>query len=76
MKNVTITLDEEVLRWARITAAEHETSVSRMVGEILAEKMGGEKARRLAKERFFSRHVRPLRNEGEKLPSRDEIHER
>ena len=39
MKNVTITLDEEVARWARIIAAEQNTSVSRLVGEMLREKM-------------------------------------
>ena len=33
MKNVTITLDEEVARWARVMAAEQNTSVSRLVGE-------------------------------------------
>jgi hypothetical protein len=38
MKNVTITLDEEVARWARIRAAELETSVSRLVGQMLKEK--------------------------------------
>jgi plasmid stability protein len=38
MKNVTITLDEEVARWARILAAEHNKSVSRLVGEMLREK--------------------------------------
>ena len=35
MKNVTITLKEEVARWARIKAAEKNTSVSRLVGEML-----------------------------------------
>ena len=39
MKNVTITLDEEVARWARIRAAEEDTSLSRLVGELLREKM-------------------------------------
>jgi hypothetical protein len=38
MKNVTITLDEEVARWARILAAEHNKSVSRLVGEMLRKK--------------------------------------
>jgi hypothetical protein len=38
MKNVTITLDEEAARWARIQAAEHNTSVSRLVGEMLLKK--------------------------------------
>lgn len=39
MKNVTITVDESVLEWARIEAARRGSSVSRMVGEMLADKM-------------------------------------
>ena len=38
MKNVTITLDEEVVVWAKICAAKQETSLSRLVGEMLKEK--------------------------------------
>lgn len=37
MKNVTITVDDGVLEWARIEAARRGTSVSRMVGDFLAE---------------------------------------
>ncbi|WP_376695235.1 hypothetical protein [Wenzhouxiangella sp. EGI_FJ10305] len=37
MKNVTITLDPETARWARMEAARRNTSVSRLVGEMLAE---------------------------------------
>ena len=39
MKNVTITVDDAALEWARIEAARRNTSVSRLVGEMLAEKM-------------------------------------
>ncbi len=39
MKNVTITVEESALEWARIEAAKRNTSVSRLVGEMLAEKM-------------------------------------
>jgi hypothetical protein len=39
MKNVTIVLEERVADWARIEAAKRRMSVSRMVGEMLAEKM-------------------------------------
>lgn len=39
MKNVTITMDEAVLEWARIEAAKRNTSVSRLVGELVADKM-------------------------------------
>ena len=48
MKNVTITLDEGVARWARIRAAEHNTSVFRLVGEMLREKMISEKTYQMA----------------------------
>ncbi len=37
MPNLTITTDEETLRWARIEAAKQNTSVSKLVGEMLAE---------------------------------------
>ncbi|MGD8949612.1 MAG: hypothetical protein PVG62_02630 [Desulfobacterales bacterium] len=39
MKNVAITLDEEVARWARIMAAKKDTRVSRLAGEMRREKM-------------------------------------
>ncbi len=39
MKNVTITVEDSALEWARIEAAKRNTSVSRLVGEMLADKM-------------------------------------
>lgn len=39
MKNVTVTMEEHVAEWARLEAARRNTSVSRMIGEMLAEKM-------------------------------------
>lgn len=39
MKNLTITLDEKTAAWARVHAAERGKSVSRLVGEILQERM-------------------------------------
>lgn len=39
MRNVTITMDDQVADWARMEAARRNTSVSRLVGELLAEKM-------------------------------------
>lgn len=44
MKNVTITVEESALEWARIEAAKRNSSVSRLVGEILTEKMRQEDA--------------------------------
>lgn len=39
MKNVTVTMEESVADWARMEAARRNTSVSRLIGELLAEKM-------------------------------------
>lgn len=37
MKNVTVTLDEAALDWARVTAARQNTSVSRLLGELVSQ---------------------------------------
>ncbi len=74
LRNVTVTLDEEVARWARVEAAQKETSVSRLLGGILKERMleadGYESAMRraLARKPFLKLKRRPL--------SREETHER
>lgn len=39
MKNVTVTMEDRVADWARLEAARRNTSVSRLIGEMLAEKM-------------------------------------
>ena len=39
MKNVTVTMEDLVADWARMEAARRNTSVSRLIGELLAEKM-------------------------------------
>ena len=60
LRNVTVTLEEDVAQWARIEAARHDTSVSRLLGALLKKRMslqGGsaaEAAERLAG--FGKRH--------------------
>jgi len=39
LRNVTVTLEEDVAQWARIEAARRDTSVSRLLGELLKESM-------------------------------------
>jgi predicted CopG family antitoxin len=48
MKNLTITVEEDVLEWARIKAAKEGNSVSRLVGEMLKEKRQQEDAYEIA----------------------------
>jgi hypothetical protein len=38
LRNITITVDEDVARWARIEAAKEDSNVSRLVGEMLRER--------------------------------------
>jgi predicted AAA+ superfamily ATPase len=76
MKNVTITLDEAVARWARIRAAERNTSVSRLVGELLQEKMRAEEDYRLAMEEYLARQPQVLKKAGARYPKRETLHER
>jgi hypothetical protein len=76
MKNVTITLEEDVAHWARVEAAKRETSVSRFVGEMLKERMGSVDAYEEARRQFFAVEPRPIRSDDSPLPSREEIHDR
>ncbi len=76
MKNVTITLEEDVARWARVWAAEHDTSVSRILGETLKEKMQKEGSYARAQACYFSRQAKPLKKSSQTYPKRDELYER
>ena len=76
MKKITITLDEAVACWARIRAAERSTSISRLVGELLKEKMQEEADYRLAMEQYLAQEPRVLRKPGTRYPKREELHDR
>ena len=75
MKNVTITLEEEVADWARIWAAKSKTSVSRLVGELLKHRMQEEKGYKTAMNQFLSRKPVKLKSTIG-YPSREELHAR
>jgi len=74
-KNVTIVLDEETARWARIEAARRNTSVSRLVGALLREHMERERDYEAAMSRFLSIEPRVLKRGGG-YPSREATHRR
>jgi len=74
MKNVTITMDEEVAYWVRIRAAEREMSVSRYVGEVLRQSMNTSESYREAMRRNLARKPRAIGAGG--YPSREELHDR
>ncbi len=76
-RNLTITLEEDVARWARIKAAEEDTSVSRLVGDMLEEKMRNEGAYQAAMREHFAM-IEPVKFEkpGGRFPTRDELYDR
>jgi hypothetical protein len=74
LRNVTLTLEESVARWARIEAARHDTSVSRFLANILKERMKENDEYNAAKRRALAR--KPfLKSDGRYL-SREEVHDR
>lgn len=76
MKNVTVTLEPEVARWARIRAAEQEMSLSRFLGELLRREMTERSEYDAAMEYYLAAEPQPLRRDARPYPDRDELHER
>ena len=82
MRNVTVSMDDAVADWSRVWAAKHQTSVSRMLGELLAEKMAEEESYMAAMEEYLA--VQPVAltaqaptpSNSRPYPSRDASHER
>ena len=72
---MTITLDEETARWARVEAARRDTSVSKLVGVLLREHMERESSYEAAMDRFLAIEPRVLKRGG-RYPSREETHRR
>lgn len=74
LRNVTVTLEDEVARWARMEAARNDTSVSRLLGDLLKERMLQADTYQRAMRRALAR--KPfLKSDGRYL-SREEIHDR
>ena len=74
LRNITVTLEENVARWARLEAARKEMSVSRLLGGILKEGMREKDAYQRAMRRALAR--KPfLKTDGRYL-SREEVHDR
>lgn len=74
VKNVTVSLDSEVARWARLEAARRDTSVSRLLGELLRQRMLEQDGYEAAMQRALAR--KPfIKGTGHYL-TREDAHER
>lgn len=74
LRNVTVTLEPDVATWARMEAARADLSVSRLLGDILRERMLHQDAYERAMKRALAR--KPFLNSDGRYPSRDEAHDR
>ena len=76
MKNITVSVDDEVYRRARMKAAEHDTSVSALVSRFLtnlaAEESESDRLKR--EERALRERITSFRAADRR--SREDIHER
>jgi len=74
LRNITLTLEEKVARWARVEAAKEDVSVSRFLAGILKQRMAAQDDYAKAMRRALAR--KPfLKTDGRYL-SREEAHER
>lgn len=74
LRNVTVTLEDDVARWTRLEAARNDLSVSRLLGEILRERMVQQDAYERAMKRALAR--KPFLRSNGKYLSRNEAHDR
>jgi hypothetical protein len=75
VKNITVSLDDETYRRARVKAAEMDTSVSALVKQFLSDLAAGESEfERLKKSEQMLRAQIAAFRAADRLP-RDEVHE-
>jgi len=74
LRNITITLEESVARWARLEAARQDTSVSRLLARILRDRMNEGDGYERAMRRALAR--KPFLKSNGSYPSREEAHDR
>jgi hypothetical protein len=74
LRNVTITLEDGVARWARIEAARQDTSLSQLLAGILKERMRATDSYETSMRRALARKPFP-KTDGRYL-TREETHDR
>jgi hypothetical protein len=74
MRNVTISLSEDLARWARVEAAKAGKSLSRWLAEKLESERSRTNEQAAAVEWFLSLPKKRLLKPGEQLPTKDEIY--
>ena len=76
MKNITITLPEDVARWLRVKAAENERSVSKWLAELLESMQRQEDEYEIAMKRYLAMKPRKINWLNGRRPTREELYDR
>ncbi|MGC1370805.1 MAG: hypothetical protein WA824_01590 [Candidatus Sulfotelmatobacter sp.] len=74
LRNVTVTLEQSVARWARMEAARRDISVSKLLAGVLKERMRETDDYERAMRQALAR--KPFLKTDGKYLSREEVHER
>ena len=76
-RNLTVELDSEIIRKAKVLAARRETSISRLVAQEIERLVGEDETYARARSAALTLLEQGFdMGSGGRLPSRDEIHER
>ena len=76
MKNLTITVPDEVGRWLRVKAAEDDRSVSRWVSDLLERMHRQQDDYEVAMQRYLAMQPRKIEWPGGRKPTREELYDR
>ena len=76
MKNVTITLPDDVARWLRVKAAENDRSVAGWIVELLTRMRRQEDRYEIAMKRYLAMKPRRIDWPDGRRPTREELYDR
>ncbi len=76
MKNVTLTLSDDVVARARVEATRQGKSLSRFVSDLVDQRVGRPLDGKQVIERFLGGPLLDLTDENGKAPTRDRIYDR
>lgn len=76
MKNITISMPEEMVRKIRVLAAKADTSVSQYLCQLASTKVAEEDEYEAAMRRYLNPQRGGIRSQGGPLPSRESFYDR
>ena len=76
MKNIAISMPEDLARKVRVLAAKADTSMSQYLCQLAVEKAAEDDSYETSMRRYLARGTRLLRDPDQPLPKREELYDR